>query len=262
MPPPQNKNNWVHSVIFEPQPKIQLTQSSYKVTSFLDFQPFLQGFQSVAEYLNDLMADIDDPTYYQRLISPFGDVQVTPLSNDTRIKKFLNSPACSFCPYACQAKMKFEQYQIEIQYVYKVFRAIYKKFLTAIDHIDYHPLQQHDANATRIKRSEMYNLYGQYHTQTRELTLSEENFLDALMKALYTINSSLHITLSCMKRVGIFIWILGWGVFSNARSISKIKNNLHILQKQNQLQDKQIKQLASLFEFDYASSKQTQRDVV
>ena len=39
-PPPQNPNNWVHSVIFKPQPKIQLTCSSYKVTSFLDFQPF------------------------------------------------------------------------------------------------------------------------------------------------------------------------------------------------------------------------------
>ena len=24
-PPPQNKNEWVHLVIFEPQPKIQLT---------------------------------------------------------------------------------------------------------------------------------------------------------------------------------------------------------------------------------------------
>ena len=47
-----------------------------------------------------------------------------------------------------------------------------------------------------------------------------------------------------MKRTGIFTWILGWGIFSNARSISKIKDNLHILQKQNQLQDKQIKQLA------------------
>ena len=206
----------------------------------MDFQPFLQGFQSVAEYLNDLIADIDDPTYYQRLISPFDDVQVTPLSNDTCIKKFLNSPACSFCPYACQAKMKFEQYWIEIQYVYKVFHAIYKKFLTAIDHIDYHPLQQHNANATRIKRSEMYNLYGQYHTKTRELTPSEENFLDVFMKALYTINPSLHKSLSHMKRVGIFTWILGWEVFSNARSVSKIKNNLHILQKQNQLQDKQI----------------------
>ena len=36
LPLPQNKNKWVHPVIFEPQPKIQLTQSSYKVTSFLD----------------------------------------------------------------------------------------------------------------------------------------------------------------------------------------------------------------------------------
>ena len=47
-----------------------------------------------------------------------------------------------------------------------------------------------------------------------------------------------------MKRVGILTWILGWGVYSNARSISKIKDNLHPLQKQNQLQDKQIKCLA------------------
>ena len=117
--------------------------------------------------------------------------------------------------------------------------------MTAIDHINYHPSQQHNANATRIKRSEMYNLYGQYNTQTRELTPSEENFLDAFMKALYTINPSLHKNLSHMKRVGIFISILGWGAFSNARSISKIKNNLHILQKQNQLEDKQIKELGS-----------------
>ena len=97
-PPPQNPNNWVHLVIFKPQPKIQLTCSSYKVTSFLDFQPFLQGFQSVNEYLDDLMSDIDDPTYYQRLISPFRHVQITPLSNETCIMKFLSSPALQFPP--------------------------------------------------------------------------------------------------------------------------------------------------------------------
>ena len=33
-------------------------------------------------------------------------------------------------------------------------------------------------------------------------------------------------------------------MYSNTQSISKIKNNLHTLQKQNQLQDKQIKYLA------------------
>ena len=33
-PPLKNPNKWRHSVIFKPQPKIQLTHSSYKVTSF------------------------------------------------------------------------------------------------------------------------------------------------------------------------------------------------------------------------------------
>ena len=48
-----------------------------------------------------------------------------------------------------------------------------------------------------------------------------------------------------MKRVGMFTWILGWGIFSNAINIAKIKDNLHTLQNQNQLQDKQINQLAN-----------------
>ena len=87
----------------------------------------------------------------------------------------------------------------------------------------------------------MYSLFGHYHTPTQTLTPSEEHFLDEFLKALYKINPSLHKSLTCMKRVGILTWILGWGVYSNARSISKIKDNLHTLQKQNQLQDKQIK---------------------
>ena len=91
-PPPQNKNDWVHSDIFEPQLKMQLTRSSYKITSFLDFQPFLQGFQSVDTYIKDLMTDIADPTYFRRLISPFHDVQITPHTNESNIVKFLNSP--------------------------------------------------------------------------------------------------------------------------------------------------------------------------
>ena len=65
----------------------------------------------------------------------------------------------------------------------------------------------------------------------RELTLSEENFLDTFLKALYKINPSLHNNSSHMKRTGIFTWLLGLGVFTNARSISQIKDNLHILLK-------------------------------
>ena len=102
-PPSQNKNDWVHSVIFEPQLKMQLTRSSSKITSFLDFQPFLQGFQSVDRHINNLITDINDPTYFQKLIAQFCDVHITPLSTDNNIRKFLTSPACCIHPHACQA---------------------------------------------------------------------------------------------------------------------------------------------------------------
>ena len=85
-------------------------------------------------------------------------------------------------------------------------------------------------NTTQVKRSEEYDLYGHYHSYTQTLTTSEENFLDKFLKAMYEINPSLHKNLSHMKRVGILTWILGWGVYSNAQSISNIKDNLHTLQ--------------------------------
>ena len=126
------KNEGIHSVIFEPQPKIQLTQSSYKGTSFLYFQPFHRGFQSVNEYLKDLTRDINNPNYFQRIVSSFSNFKIPLLSNET---------VSRVNPYGCKSKMKLEQYQLEIQYIIKVFHAIYKKYLTAIDHIDYHPSQ-------------------------------------------------------------------------------------------------------------------------
>ena len=96
-----------------------------------------------------------------------------------------------------------------------------------------------------MKRSVTYDIYKCYHSPTKTITPSEESFLNAFMEALYKINPSLHKNLCCMKRVSIFTWILGWGIFSNAKNIAKIKDNIHALQKQNQLQDKQIHQLTN-----------------
>ena len=243
-PPPPNKNDWVHSVIFEPQPRMLLTCSTYKITSFLDFQPFLQGFQSVDTYIKNLMSDVTNPIYFDRLIAPFQDAPPLLGTNDSNVMTFLATPLCRARPHACHSKLQFDQLKLEIQYIYKMFHAIYKKFLITIDHIDHHPSQQDTNNKTRVKRSNLYALYGLYHSPTRELTPSENKFLDAFLRALYKINPTLHNNISRMKRTGIFTWLLGWEIFANARSISKIKDNLHTLQKQNQLQDKQIKQLA------------------
>ena len=148
----------------------------------------------------------------------------------------------SIQPLSLYFKLKIEQYKLEIQYIDKVFHATYGKFLTAIDHIDYHPSQIQ--NTTSTKRNEEYVMHGYCHSYTRTLTPLDEVFLDKVLIALHRINPSLHQDLSRMKRFGILTWILGWDVFSNAQSITKIKDNLHTLQKQNQLQEKIIKHLA------------------
>ena len=77
-------------------------------------------------------------------------------------------------------------------------------------------------------------MHGSYHLYKRTLTPLEEIFLDKFLIALRKINPSLHRNLAQMKRVGILTWVLGWGVYSNARSIAQIKHNLHTLQEQNQ----------------------------
>ena len=52
-PLPENKQSWAHPVIFEPQPKIKLTCFSYQVTTFLDFAPYINGFNRVKKYIED-----------------------------------------------------------------------------------------------------------------------------------------------------------------------------------------------------------------
>ena len=78
---------------------------------------------------------------------------------------------------------------------------------------------------------------------------SEEKLLDHLMVVLEEMNPQLHARLSRVKQFGLMTWILGWGVYSNSHSIWKIKQNLKVLQDQNILQGKQIKELAKHLNF-------------
>ena len=105
LPPPQNKNKWVHPVIFEPQTMIQLAWSSYNMTSFLDFQHFLDGFKSVYHYLENFKANPYNPEYAQRLVHKDASVHITPLSNETLIHEYFSSIPCKFNPYTCISKL-------------------------------------------------------------------------------------------------------------------------------------------------------------
>ena len=65
--PPENKQDWLHPVIFEPQNKIQLARSTYQVTTFLDFAPFMNGFNNVQNYIRSFKEDVSNPAYFSKI---------------------------------------------------------------------------------------------------------------------------------------------------------------------------------------------------
>ena len=47
--------NRIEPVIFEPQRKIKLSRSTYKVTSYVDFKPYKQSFKQFGQYMGKIL---------------------------------------------------------------------------------------------------------------------------------------------------------------------------------------------------------------
>ena len=59
--------NRIEPVIFEPQRKIKLSRSTYKVTSYVDFKPYKQSFKRFRYYIGKFIHDLHDPQYVSTL---------------------------------------------------------------------------------------------------------------------------------------------------------------------------------------------------
>ena len=233
--PPENKQYWLHTVIFEPQNKIQVTHA-----------PFMNGFRNVQNYIKGFKADVSNPAYFSKIKHKSTNMGSSPLLDEQDLEAFMQSAYCQQLPYACMTRIKIDRFLMGVDHLDELFDVVYRKFLNAIDHIEYHPtLQGEPSSEARGKCSILFSETSSYSTFGCRLMLTEELFLDKLLAALENMNSTLMYKFKRMKRYSILTWVLGWGVFSNAWSISKIKQNLQILLDQNLLQDKQIKALAN-----------------
>ena len=54
------KGNKEYPVIFEPIRNIRLSHSAYKVTTFIDLQPYLDYFDNYEKFLNQFTEDLKD----------------------------------------------------------------------------------------------------------------------------------------------------------------------------------------------------------
>ena len=201
--PPENRQEWLHPVIFEPQNKIQLTHSTYQVTTFLDFAPFVNGFNNVQNYIKNFKKDIHDPAYFSMIRHKSTNPCVSPLLDEQDLAAFMQSAYCLRLPYVCMTRLKIDRFLMEVNYLEDLFDVVYRKFLNAIDHIDYHPTMQNAPVTNRSKCSVFFSETGFYNTFDHGLSPTEDLFLDKLLIALENMNSTLTYKFKRMKRYSI-----------------------------------------------------------
>ena len=61
--PPLNLGAYFESVIFKPNRKIRLSQSTYKVTRYINFTPYVNSFRTFYHFLQACKEDTRNPLY-------------------------------------------------------------------------------------------------------------------------------------------------------------------------------------------------------
>ena len=82
-----------YPVIFEPLQNVQTSRSTYKVTSFIDFTPYLDYFRQFEEYLEAFKASIKAFENNPLLQEFWEEIRVIPLGKTEEVCK--DYPICS-----------------------------------------------------------------------------------------------------------------------------------------------------------------------
>ena len=254
-----------YPVIFEPLQNVQTTWSTYKVTSFIDFTPYLEYFQQFERYLEAFKSSIsnfeNDP-----VLQEFREQTMRAMHN-------IKGEACRHYPACYSQSLVYKLRSIEIQaiahrrerehcmarhmqaclvlrqfeYILNVtdcvnenYLRLKAKFLRAIDYVE-------DINVgepTPTSPSPRHKRDSGMPFDTR-MTLEETKYLTKLLTDLAVWDPTQNVTRREKRFVPLFASLgAAIGSIVNAGQIKKIKKNIAILQEATLLQDQQIRELA------------------
>ena len=210
-----------------------MSRATYKVTSYIDLDPYLANFEIFEKYLSAFKEDLADK-------NKMGTI----MDEDSRYKLRGYEWDCSqklpsqFDSIRCRFHRQYLRILKETDVITDLFRSVYQRFLAAIDHLDYYP----HSEGSRERR---YIQEGEYlpKREYEELDASESAFLNPILEEIQKLRPEVHKELIREKRFNLMTWIIGWGTWSNMRNMKKIKENMQALQDQNILQEKQILEL-------------------
>ena len=254
-----------YPVIFEPLQNIQASRSTYKVTSLIDFEPYLQYFHNFEAYLAafkiSLAAMENDPVmkeFTQLAHAATMTGQGDPCSSHARC----HNPALTYRPIdprqqataykrlrdqclsrhmqACLTLKQFEYINNVTDLIDNSYKLVKGKFLQAIDYIADSGLDVPEEPGTegRQKRSVKTSQFGQFSTRDLEYLRYQLTEL-----AMWTPG---HNRTNRAKRIVDFFVSAGAaiGALINSGQIKQIKKNIEILQEVTILQGQKIDELA------------------
>ena len=101
------------------------TRSTYQVTFFLDFVPFVNRFNNVQNYIKDFKKDIHDPDYFSLIMHKSTNPCVSPLLDEQDLAAFMQSAYCLSAPYVCMTRLKIDRVLMEVNYLEDLFEIVY-----------------------------------------------------------------------------------------------------------------------------------------
>ena len=255
-----------YPVIFEPLQNIQASRSTYKVTSFIDFEPYLQYFQNFETYLaafkGSLEAMKNDPVmreYTQIAQSATTAGQGDPCNSHARCP---TRPVLTYRPIdPRQQAMAYKQKRDQcitkhlqacltlkqVTYIINVtdlidnsYQIVKRKFLRAIDYVADSGLEVPEEVETekRKKRSNKESQFQQVPAQDLE-------YLKQQLIELAAWSPSGNVTHRAKRLVNLFVAAgAAIGALINSGQIKQIKRNIAILQEATILQGQKIDELA------------------
>ena len=207
--------------------------------------------------MDKLLDDLQNPHYISTLYNIERQEGEPFIRRGAGVKTFFSAAPCKQATYKCRLQNQFIQLKREATKINQIYLETYKKFLRAIDHMEFHPTlgRTNTRSTIRLKRqpkSEDKTIKtSQYINQKEGLTKEDELMLRQAEELIETKFLNKTTNKRRNKRFGLAGWIMGWGI-GHFTSFRAIKDNIRTLQLQNKLQEDQILELSHYLNITYA----------
>ena len=169
-------------VIFEPIRNIRLSRATYKVTSYINFDPYLTNFDKFGRYLLSFKEDLTDESKMGSLMKEEPTYKLRGYEWDCTQREL-----AQFGTIRCRFYRQYLRILKEVDVITDLSRAVHQRFLAAIDHLNYYP-------SDKTSREMRYIQEGEYlpKRQYEELNQAESEFLDIILTEIQKLKPAVH----------------------------------------------------------------------